>query len=35
MGGNGSGDFVGALGGYGDVEVEELVDPVLVLGGGV
>ena len=35
MGGDGSGDFVGALGGYVDVEVEEFVDPVLVVGTGV
>lgn len=35
MGGDGSGDFIGALGGYGDAEVEEFVDPALLLGGGV
>ena len=35
MGGDGAGDFVGALGGHGDVEVEEFVDPALLLAGGV
>ncbi|MCH7584579.1 MAG: hypothetical protein IH941_05400 [Acidobacteria bacterium] len=35
MCGDGPGDFIGALGGHIDVEVEEFVDPALIFGRGV